>query len=243
VVACVLALSTAACGAPSSPGDAETPVRHHVLNQAELNRVLLTDEAIGKDFVSQSLGWSINPSGWPGCLSSLNGITYFAAPTRETLVGIHADTEARFPLVVSTAAAFSTEKEAAVALPALREKLVGCTRVAESDDGLRFVLRVSHDDEHRTDAVDDQVNVAASGSMRRAGGTVPLSFGFTAVRVGNNLLLTCFLTSRKESVTAEATQVTDAAVARLAAVVAGKPVPRTSLDLEPVGASGGGTAV
>jgi hypothetical protein len=233
------------CGAAQTPKKTATPVREKILNEAELNRALLDADSVGTGFVAERFGWDVNPDGWPGCLAPLDGITYFSTPTRESLVGIHADTDQSFPVVLSTVAAFSTDKEAEVALPALRDKLADCTRVDEADDdGGRFVLRVTHDDAQRAGKVDDQVNVFATGTMRVAGGELPISFGFSVVRVANNVALTGFLTSRSGSVATEAAEVAKAALARLASVAAGKEVPDgPSLGFEPYeGDLGPGTA-
>jgi len=211
-----------------------------ILDEAELNQTLLTEQQVGSHFVTERLGWSINANGWPGCLASVNGITWFSAPTREALVGFHPDDAIVFPVVISTAASFGTEKEAAAALPALRSKLAGCDRVAETDEDTRFALRVSRNDRETAGPVDDQVNVSASGTMRAPAGTVPLAMSFSVVRVDNNVLLTGFLTVGRASVTDQATEVTEAALARLAAVVAGKTVPDTSLGFEPYDPNGGG---
>lgn len=234
----VLALGAAGCGGSDAPNrttarGSAAPPRAKILHEPELNRALLTPRQVGSGFVSQRLGWSINANGWPGCLEAVNGITWFSSPTREELASIHPDTRSVFPLVLSTAASFGTEKEAARALPALRAKLAGCKRVTESDGGTRFTLRVTEDERHAGGAVDDQVNISASGLMRQSEASVPLSMRFSAVRVDNNVVLTGFLTVRRAPVTAEADQVTRAALARLAAVVAGAPAPKTSLGFEP----------
>lgn len=233
--ACLAALLlTLGCGAEQAPETAPAPVRLKILDEEELTRALLTEDTVGAGFVAERFGWNINDTGWPGCLEPLNGITYFSAPTREVLVGIHADTDQNFPVIMSAAAAFSTEKEAADALPALRDKLADCTTIEVVENGTRFDLRVTREDERGPRAVDDQVNVLARGSMHVEGGNVPLSFGFSVARVENNVVLSGFLTARSGSVSTETAAVLDAAVARLVAVARGSSVPKgPSLGFEP----------
>ena len=205
------------------------------LAENDVHRALLTAQIVGTGFKLRfsgpDPGLNVNLRG-PGCLKPLDAITWVSAPIREQQVGISAHGD-DYPMVRSSVATFGTEAEAEVALPAYRKAFTGCHHVDDGHDGVRFVSEVSHDDKHLAGRVDDEFNVSAPGRVHNRYGVFPLSTTYTVARIGNNVILTEFVTVAEGPVTRQATAVLGAAVARLRAVLAGQPLPQTDLGFSP----------
>ncbi|RNL78599.1 hypothetical protein [Nocardioides marmorisolisilvae] len=229
-------LVLAGCGgSPAhSPGSAPSTTAARSLGEDAVREALLTPEVIGTDFVARyspsNPGLNVNDRG-PGCLKPLDAITWESVPVREQQVVISAGSNHDYPIIRSSVATFGTEREAAVAVPAFRKALASCTRVDADVDSLRWVLEVRQDDKRLGGAVDDELNVSATGYLRSRAARLTISMTSNVVRVGNNVTLTTVV-SGDRSVDDKAAAVCTAAVERLKAVVGGKPVPGTSLGFE-----------
>ena len=234
--ALVLALGTG-CGAqhPADGAHPGSPTKAALtsMDEAAVRKALLPPELIGSGFqgtyTPSNPGLNVDERG-PGCLKPLDAITWVSVPVREQQVVISAGHD-DYPVIRSAVATFSSDREAEVAIPAYRKDLADCTRVNDTDGGLRWVLTVTTDDERRAGTVDDELNIAATGRVGGRSGSFHLSMTSNVARVGSNVVLTTLITPGT-GIDADAVDLARAAVDRLRAVLGGRPVPTTSLGFE-----------
>jgi hypothetical protein len=102
--------------------------------------------------------------------------------------------------------------------------LEGCTTIEESDeDGTEYLLDVSVSTETTSEGAEEQVTVAATGTITADGQEIPLGVYMSSVRVENHVSVVVYTDiPEDEAVTSAAFEsYVDAGAARLAAVAAG----------------------
>jgi len=229
-LALLVALLVSGCdiGKVENPPTAQ-PEKPRILTNNDLLRSLITAEMIGDKFTDYRSTPDLTVIG-PGCLQAFDAVTRTSFPVREQVAYIRPEKKPLVPSIVSIAATFASVGDAETALPGMRKEIDPCTKVSQVEDGTRFTLAVTHDNDRFGDSVDDQLNVFAHGTVTTKNGVGSMVVGFSAIRVGSNVVVTGFITSSDaESVDKEMATLNRAAVDRLRAVVDSKPVPNDLL--------------
>jgi len=255
-LAAVLALaSLTACSDDGNGGSADsddetsqTPTRDvtgddnggGALSQAELDQALLTTANLSDEF-------EVDPPDDDeddgddghdlGCLFAFADDDDPDEDDDEGEVAFSAKEEPGLPGVLHFLAVAPTEEAAEAGLDEISDELDDCERVdTEDDDGTRWQLDVEIDRTNWADHADDQVNLSAVGTLGLASLELPLTIELTMVRVANGVSITAFFDVSSDIGSAHR-DVTDAAAARLAAVLAGEepPPPEPVLDGYPIG--------
>lgn len=124
--------------------------------------------------------------------------------------------------VTSAVASYDDAGTVGKRLDAIKDAMAGCTEVDETDkDGSTIHLKVATDTKKAGDAVDEQVNVRATGTVSVGVFQVPVADSMSALRVDNHAVLIGF-TDLAHEVPAHYDDLVEAAAQRVSDVAAGK---------------------
>ncbi len=251
-LATVVALaSLTACSDDSDDGDAkdqssQTPqevddeVEGAELSPAELELALLTTANLSDEFeIDPPEDDEEEDDGEPdlGCLFAFDDEDDEDDDDGEGEIAFSAKEEPGLPGVFQFLAVAETDDKAQVGLDEISDLLDDCERVdTQDDDGTRWQLDVTHDRDTWATESDAQVNLSAVGTLGMGSLEVPLTIDLSVVRVDNGVSITAFFDMAHDIGSAHE-DVTDAATARLAAVLAGEEPPEAEPVLEgyPIG--------
>ena len=246
-----LALATALTLAPlagcSDDGDGDGGRRPELsqdggareLTQAELDRALLTTANLSDEFeVDPPDDDEDDDSDEPdlGCLFAFEDVED-DEDDDEGEIAFSAKPEPGLPGIFHFLAVAGTEDEAQRGIEEISDLLDDCERVdTRDDDGTRWKLDVSLDRSGWAEQADSQVNLTAVGTLGMDTLELPLTIELSVVRVDNGVSITAFF-DITDDVGSAHEDVTDAATARLAAVLGGDepPEPEPVLEGYPIG--------
>jgi hypothetical protein len=200
------------------PGTAAT-----LLSQDEAERALLTTADLGNDYTA-TVADDTAPGGGIettdlGCLSVLDDLD--AMTDADTLAEIGFD-DGIGASVGNSVASYSSAGEVSEDFARVKDAIDGCTSFQVEENAVQLSLNVSVDEEPINPTVDEQLNITVSGSATSQGVDLPVSLGFSFVRLENNLTtVLVFELSSSDRLPSY----TEAAVARLDAVMKGESVP------------------
>lgn len=209
------------------------------LSQAELDEALLTTGNLSDQFEIDPEDSEEDDGDEPdlGCLFDFEDTGEDEDDEDEGEIAFAAKSEPGLPGVLHFLAVAASEEEAQQGLDQIGEVFGECSRVdTEEDDGTRWQLDVTSDDDSWADLSDAQVNMSAVGTLGMGSLELPLTIEFSVVRVDNAVSITAFF-DISDDIGSAHRDVTDAATARLAAVLAGDepPTPEPVLSGYPIG--------
>lgn len=228
-------------------GKVESQPASLALDLEDLQRTLLTGAFAGDQYTAKIYTPDLRiPS--PGCLTVFDAVSRSSWPRWERVAyvrPVEKDGGATLPRLSSLTGTFTTVEAAEEALPAIRTALASCTEIDEVADSLRWKLNLTHDDQRLSAAVDDQVNLFARGHVVRSAKSLELIMMFSAIRVGNNVVITNFTNAWTGSwPEATMTRMNQRVVDNLLAVTAGEPAPEgPGLNLSPGGRGSGAPSI
>lgn len=226
VVASLAVVSVLAVGCGDDSDDAGSGDPAAVLSEDQV-----ASAAIGLDNLGE--GWTEEPadeeedSPAPGCLGEIDQVTETDEPAAE-VEKTYGHGEISLPRVQSGVATFDDEDSVASAFDDVQVALADCTTVEGTDEeGTEYNLTLTYDDSATGDAVDDQLNLVAAGTILTPGGQeVSLSLHMTMARIDNNVAL--IATSDFSDPATLHASVSQIGIDKLAAVVAGEEPPATT---------------
>lgn len=209
------------------------------LSQAELDRALLTLDNLSDQFELDTEDDDGDDGDEPdlGCLFDFEDTEDEGDDEGEGEIAFAAKPEPGLPGVLHFLAVAPSQEEAQRGLDEIADVFDDCERVdTEEADGTRWQLDVTSDDSGWAEQSDAQVNLSAVGTLGMGSLELPLTIEFSVVRVDNAVSITAFFDIADDIGSAHR-DVTDAATARLAAVLAGDEPPPAEpvLDGYPIG--------
>lgn len=233
VLASVLALGgLAGC---SNDGDGlvvgdPAGTREGPLTQAQLDEALLTVENLSPDFeVDEDSDDDDDEEGpdW-GCLDFEDMDEPEDDPAGDLPEGerdFAAKPEPGIPGIFQVVTALPEVEQAREGLDKFDAATSDCTSVdTTEEDGTRWRFDVEADHEAWADGIDEQVNLAATGTVELSGLELPLQIHMTIARIDNAVLLIGFF-DMADDVGTTPRDLVGAAAARLSSVLAGEAVP------------------
>lgn len=215
-------------GSTARPLDGDEGGAGADLSQAELDQALLTTGNLSDQFEIDPEDDTQDDGDEPdlGCLFDFEDTGADEDEDDEGEIAFAAKPEPGLPGVLHFLAIAADEDEAQQGLDQIGEVFGECTRVdTEEDDGTRWQLDVTSDDDSWADQSDAQVNMSAVGTLGMGSLELPLTIEFSVVRVHNAVSITAFF-DISDDIGSAHRDVTDAATARLVAVLAGDEPPR-----------------
>lgn len=208
---------TTASGSPSEGAELE------VLSSEEAEQALIPQAAMGEEFTA------IEPSEEEGdadlgCLSALDEMGDIGAETEAEVEYVPAD-DSGFPSLESSVFSYTDTERISTRIEEVSAALDGCDSVDVTDDqGTRFQLDVSLENEVVTEGADEQVTLEASGTISSAEQEVPITLHMSSVRIDNHVTVVVY-SDLTEDVTQSASEFdsyVSAATDRLVTVAAGE---------------------
>lgn len=225
-VTAACALSLTACGADDdgpSGSDAAATEELAVLTEDDLGQVLLSEAAMGPGFTKVDSDDEEDGDDDLGCFTDI-GEEFDEAEEVEAAsaeVDYEARTDFELPAVTMAAVSFDDVDEADDRIDRFRDAIDGCERVDVTDDeDVTTQLDITVDDSPYTNLVDEQLNIAATGTVE-SGLEFPISLEFTIARVDNNVVFFAFTDIVEDAGDATRTYST-ALIERLVAVAEGE---------------------
>lgn len=223
--------SLAACGGGDSEELSDTTQSEsssegaelEALSSEEAEQALIPQAAMGEEFTA------IEPSEEEGdadlgCLSALDEMDDIGAETEAEVEYVPAD-DSGFPSVESSVFSYTDTERISTRMEEVSTALAGCESVDVTDDeGTRFQLDVSLENEVVTEGADEQVTLEASGTISSPDQEVPITLHMSSVRIDNHVTVVVY-SDLTEDVTQSASEFdsyVSAATDRLVAVVAGQ---------------------
>lgn len=220
--------SLSACGdsgsdEPSEPTDSESTAELEVLTEEQAERALLSETVMGTEFVAGEPGEeSDDPA--PGCLSALDDLDDIGAETKAE-VEFTSTSEIGLPGVEHSVFSYTEIDPISARIQEVETRLEGCDVVEDVDeDGTEYLLDVAVSTETTTAGADEQITVAATGTITSEGQEIPLGVYMSSVRVENHVSVVVYTDIPEDEAASSAAFETyvDAAAERLAAVAAGE---------------------
>lgn len=228
-------------GAPAStPSESPSPddSASGPLSQAELDRALLTTANLSDEFeVDPDDSEDDGDEPDLGCLFAFEDVEDDDDEGGE--IAFAAKDDPGLPGVFHFLTVTPSEELAEQGLDEITDTLDDCERVdTTDDDGTHWQLDVSLDRANWSAHSDAQVNLSAVGTLGMNALELPLTIELTVVRVDNAVSITAFF-DITDDVGSAHRDLTDAAAARLEAVLAGEepPTPEPVLAGYPIGAA------
>lgn len=237
VTALTLALAASGCGSsdkkasapPTSPSPSASATVDPVhLTVDQLSKALIQVADLGPGYKTTKADTS--PS--PGCLKTLDNATNNGFPNAIKYVdaAYAADTDNEIPEVDTFVNSFDTPATAAKALSDLGAALASCTHVGESQDGAKYDLTVTNDDDKASAEVDHQLNVSAVGDVSGPGGKITIAFRVAFQQVGPLVVATGYSNTLTDTA-ADNAKVVALALERLRDVMGGRDPKPDPIDL------------
>lgn len=221
-----------ACGL-SSPGksaSSPTPTPPSPLTANQVDSALLTLADLGPGF-KEDPDAAEDDGGDDefGCISRLDDPGISSPTAAEGQVGFESEEERSLPAIFNAVGTMQNEKQVKAAYNEVIAILKTCREINLSEDDATLELVVSSNHEKTHKAVDDQVNVAAVGTVEADGETVPFGVWLSWMSLDNNITLVGYANVNENkqsnrSLNAHAYN----AFAKLQAVIEGKPLPKPS---------------
>jgi hypothetical protein len=224
----VVAALLSGCGTDGTD-TARPPTGVRVLTTAQLGSALIRESDLGGAFVDS--GPSDDKGTDMGCL---NALSHFA----DTVHAVHEidanlKPSSGLPAIDQTIGSFHTSAEAQSVINRFRSSVARCPSTDASSDGVRMHIELRANGHRTGSGVDGQLNIYGTGTAAYRNLRFPMRMRITLFRIDNHLDMVSFTDVRANLGTAP-DKLVKLAHRRLAAVIAGKPVPRSrSLRLEP----------
>lgn len=208
----VLASVASSCGAGEDDAD--------VLTDAQAADALFTLDNLGEDWIESTDDDDDDASGL-GCLEGVASGPAVRAKTEQER-GFEM-VEAGLPAVVHLVESHSSVATASKGIDRLRNGLEDC-QVVEStdDDGTTVRLEVAVDTDKTSDMADEQINLAATGTVNSDGFELPMGLWISVVRIDNHVTLVSYADLDAESGEGPSDHYARVATERLAAVISGE---------------------
>jgi hypothetical protein len=219
--------SLAACGGGDDSSDgAESGgagEELEVLTAEEADQALLSETVMGSDFTAGEPSED-SDEGAPGCLSALDDLDDIGAETKAE-VEYTSTSEVGLPTVEHSVFSYTEVEPISARIEEVRTALDGCDVVEETaEDGTEYLLDVSLSTDTTSDGADEQITLAATGTITAQGQEIPLGVYMSSVRVGNHVSVVVYTDIPEDEATTTAAfdSYVDAAAERLVAVAAGE---------------------
>ena len=217
--------SLTACGGSDTEGSSEesSSAELEVLTDEQAEQALLSETAMGADFTAGEPSEDSN-DGAPGCLSALDDMDDIGSETKAE-VEYTSTSEVGLPSVEHSVFSYTEVEPISARIEEVSTALEGCTTVNDTDeDGTAYLLDVTVDTETTSEGADEQITVAAAGTITSAEGQeIPLGVYMSSVRVENHVSVVVYTDIPDDDAVATAAfeSYVDAGASRLAAVAAG----------------------
>ncbi len=219
--------SLAACGGGGSDGSSEETgsesTELEVLTAEQAEQALLSETAMGPDFATAASEDS--EDGAPGCLAALDDLDDIGSET-EAEAQYASTSEVGLPSVEHSVFSYTEIDPISARIEEVSTALEGCTTVNDTDEkGTAYLLDVTVSTETTSEGADEQITVAAAGTITTAEGQeIPLGVYMSSVRVENHVSVVVYtdIPDDEAATTAAFESYVDAGAARLAAVAAGE---------------------
>ena len=220
--------SLAACGGGDSDGSSEETGSEsselEALTTEQAEQALLSETSMGADFTAAEPSEDSDEAA-PGCLAALDDMDDIGAET-EAEVEYASTSEVGLPSVEHSVFSYTEIDPISARIEEVSAALEGCTTVNDTDeDGTAYLLDVSVSTETTSEGADEQITVAAAGTITTAEGQeIPLGVYMSSVRVENHVSVVVYtdIPDDEAATTAAFESYVDAGASRLAAVAAGE---------------------
>lgn len=188
-VAVLALVSALAAGCSDDDGDSDSDEKDRpvvALTEEQISDAVLQEDNLGE-------GWAAMPSSdddsvGPGCFGDIDTLTEGLAEAAKGGTEF-AYGEAELPFVESSVTAYEDETGIAAVFEQAKTVLAACSTISDTDDdGIAWDLTMTFDDAAAHDDVDDQFQLAASGTLTQPGGDpTDIHIEWTSVRLGPNV--------------------------------------------------------
>lgn len=214
--------SLTACGGEETE-DTEDTEEVEVLSSEEAESALIPESAMGEGFVATE-PTEDETNMELGCLSALDEMDDLGAETEAAVEYVPAD-DSGFPALENSVFSYADPGVISARMEEISTALEGCDSVDVTDDeGTRFTLDVSFDDEVTASAADEQVTLEASGTISAPGQEIPITLHMSSVRVDNHVTVVIYseLSDDQAAASSEFDSYVTTAAERLVAVASGE---------------------
>jgi hypothetical protein len=229
VVGAALVILTA-CGSSTPQTSAtSTPTTVAPLTKNQVDSALLTLADMGPGFKADPDATNLDDDDDEfGCISDLDAPGVSSPTVAEAMTGFVAEKDS-LPALFNAVGTMKNEKQVEAAYNEFVAILKTCRQVSLAEGGVSLELMVSsnHDKTHKN--VDNQVNVAALGTISSEGKSVPFGVWLSWMSLDNNITLVGYANANENGKTNRSLNAhAYNAFAKLQAVMEGKPLPKPS---------------